>query len=513
MLNHLKLCRFIFLAALLFNLAINLSNIKREIFDRHSFRQSQTALTVQWIVNDSFPFSLAYKTPILGAPWVIPFEFPLYQYAVSYLHIFTGENILVSGRIISLSLFYFSVLLLYLMLVKTTESKLLAYLASTFFLVDPIYLFWGGTIMIESTALFFTFLFVYTYLFSWGKFGIIYLISLTFGVLASIIKITTILPVFIILCFVLAVRIYLVEGLNLSSKSIHKILGTFIMVITSIFVTKYWVGLSDTYKKINEYSYSITGSTVLNSWNFGTLKQRLNLLNWAKVFYNYGIISNLIQGLIFITFFSIIVYKLLKIKNMYKEIRVFFLLVFSMLLYPLVFFNLYFVHTYYCYASKFIVIILLAATACVLYERINKKLSVIFIIFVLLNSIFSYYNLYYKHIVEQKEASETIQATDFIKSVSKKEDILFIYGNDWGSEVAYYGERKSIAITNRINSINDTYFKYLIDNHRNLRLHYLVVKKNGSIKNSFLNEFLIYFGANLLYKNSVYDIYYLNTKV
>ena len=45
------------------------------------FRQAQTAISAHFIqVEDNF--SLAYPTPVLGKPWSIPLEFPLYQWTV-----------------------------------------------------------------------------------------------------------------------------------------------------------------------------------------------------------------------------------------------------------------------------------------------------------------------------------------------------------------------------------------------------------------------------------------------
>jgi len=42
------------------------------------YRQAQTALSA-YFINAEDNFSLAYPTPVLGKPWSIPLEFPLYQ--------------------------------------------------------------------------------------------------------------------------------------------------------------------------------------------------------------------------------------------------------------------------------------------------------------------------------------------------------------------------------------------------------------------------------------------------
>ena len=42
------------------------------------------------------PFRLAYETPVLGKPWSIPMEFPLYQWTVVVVSDLTGIALLAS---------------------------------------------------------------------------------------------------------------------------------------------------------------------------------------------------------------------------------------------------------------------------------------------------------------------------------------------------------------------------------------------------------------------------------
>ena len=67
--------------------------------DRHSFRQTQTALTAYWLAKNGFSF--AYETPVGGFPWSIPFEFPIYQYLVSLVWKITGGSLDTVGRLVS----------------------------------------------------------------------------------------------------------------------------------------------------------------------------------------------------------------------------------------------------------------------------------------------------------------------------------------------------------------------------------------------------------------------------
>src|SRR5215468_4517134 len=72
------------LAALLAHAVYYLAvGFDRPIYEQHGFRQTQTALSAYWILHGG-PW-LAYETPVLGAPWSLPFEFPTYQLVVAAL--------------------------------------------------------------------------------------------------------------------------------------------------------------------------------------------------------------------------------------------------------------------------------------------------------------------------------------------------------------------------------------------------------------------------------------------
>jgi hypothetical protein len=65
-------------AATLFAAAFWFSTLNQPLIDRHEFRQTQTALSALFM-QPGLEGLLNYETPVLGAPWSIPFEFPLFQ--------------------------------------------------------------------------------------------------------------------------------------------------------------------------------------------------------------------------------------------------------------------------------------------------------------------------------------------------------------------------------------------------------------------------------------------------
>jgi hypothetical protein len=50
---------------------------RTNLLDLYSFRQTQTAFTIREFMMGNWSFSS--PLPILGPPWAVPFEFPLFQ--------------------------------------------------------------------------------------------------------------------------------------------------------------------------------------------------------------------------------------------------------------------------------------------------------------------------------------------------------------------------------------------------------------------------------------------------
>src|SRR5271154_4345091 len=85
--------------SLLFSLWVTTVGWHNSIFDFHGFRQAQTAISAESIRNGG-PI-LRYETPVLGPPWSLPFEFPLYQALVALLARIFGTPIDQTGRFVS----------------------------------------------------------------------------------------------------------------------------------------------------------------------------------------------------------------------------------------------------------------------------------------------------------------------------------------------------------------------------------------------------------------------------
>ena len=149
------LLRRFLIAVVVIALAINLWTLtrywKENLRDAFEARQYQTALTAYYFQKDGL--KLAYETPVLGPPWSIPMEFPLYQAIVAKLSTATGMPLEQAGRLTGILAFFGCFpavwLLLKTRLPHADDWLTIAALA----LLSPMFLFYSRTVLIESTAL------------------------------------------------------------------------------------------------------------------------------------------------------------------------------------------------------------------------------------------------------------------------------------------------------------------------------------------------------------------------
>ncbi len=151
--DHATVALLILIAGLFcFDVFILIYGINNGINDLYGFRQSQTALTAYWL--DHEPHGLAYITPVLGYPWSVPFEYPVYQWIVVLL-MKVGVPLVVGGRIVSFAAFVGCLVPLKVMVRDFNVPNRAFLFVAVVYLACPFYIFWSRTFMIETTALLF----------------------------------------------------------------------------------------------------------------------------------------------------------------------------------------------------------------------------------------------------------------------------------------------------------------------------------------------------------------------
>lgn len=405
------------------------------IIDLFGFRQAQTAITSYWFIDEGYKFN--YITPILGPPWSIPFEFPIYQYIASFVQEVSGITLDQSGRLVSIIFFYVSAATLFFIMRALKLSVVQSLVPVVIFLGSPFYLFWARTFMIESTALAFGLLSILFFIKSIRNKNYVSTgFATIFGVLSALSKVTTfgICLTFISLMFLLFISEKRSGKINISYRQL--LIAVVPVVLVPVAIAILWNNHADFLKSQNSLATFIISEN-LTKWNFGTIKEKLALTTWLAIlnrgelitgsagFVVLGLVSVMSKKVFWISFFAIV----------------------SFLTGPIVFTNLYVVHEYYFYANGLFLLIFMSGGIIALleYRYIFASSLIVFTILIVMQ--YKYYDTY-PVIIEQSQHAPYVKIGSAVKAETKKTDIIIIYGHDWNSAIPYYAERKAIMDRN-----------------------------------------------------------------
>lgn len=478
------------------------------ILDQHGFRQSQTAITTYYTIKEGF--RLDYITPVLGKPWSIPMEFPLYQWIVALFVKITKYNLDQAGRLISLTFFYLSLIPAYFLISDYIKNKGHRFIVLSLILANPIYIFWSRTFMIESLALFLgiTYLFIGKIAFKKGS-NIWLFLACAFGILAALTKVTT----FVVFCIPLAFVFIFNLLEDFRSERFQENLSKYVifglvMFIIPVLIAIIWVSYCDNLKSQNPMATFIISNN-LNHWNFGTFQQRISLDTWQQII-SFTFPTE-IPNRIVLLFLWIV--GLILNRKYWKKIL--FPLLFAASG-PLIFTNLYYVHNYYHYANSIFISISFGFVVISLIEfSSNKKAqliqSCIIVPIILLFFYLGYIGSFY-YTSQVNNNTELISLANAIKTNTHDDEVLLIYGQAWDSSLPYYSQRKSLMDIYDL-SLSDQRIQSALSNLNDSRITAMVVNGRRRDDSKFIKERVDYFHFNPdpIYKGGFGNLYILAT--
>ena len=433
----------------------------QKLLEQHSFRQTQTALTSFWFLKDNFKFS--YETPVVGYPWSIPYEFPLYQYIVAFCVKKTGLGLDQLGRLVSSIFFLLSIIPIIKISRLINLKKEFNYVFFCLFLSSPLYMFWSRTFMIESAALFFALmssLYALKNIFNKTSFNNS-LLFIIFSSIAILQKSTSALPILFCL-FIINIYFIFLLPIKFKIKFNNLFFISFIYFIP-VLLGFIWITYTDAVKSLNIYGITLTSKS-LQLWNFGDFNQRFSSI-FFKMMWN-RIITQEIAGFFGITF--IFIY----FKNSKKKNKNFILILFLFFLFPILLFTpLHLIHSYYQYSCVIFLISILAYSITYFdYNKYNFKNNGIFIatLFFVLFNYFNGSNFYFKKARRQitEFSNLDLAISNTILRHTMDSSSLVVYGKNWGSEIAYYSQRKTFMVPSNFNGFNNVWLnpnKYMGD--------------------------------------------------
>jgi hypothetical protein len=433
------LAQSLFLAALVFFVCTVRIGWKNSLAEDQGFRQTQTAISAYYMIGQ--PPRLAYETPVVGPPWAIPYEFPLYQWLVAGLVTEWHTDLEATGRFVSVAFFLFSLLPANQILAQLEFTRKQRLVILSLLLASPFYIYWSRSFMMESMALCFCLGYV--------ALTLRYLETpsprLAAGVMAlstlgAVVKATTfaIFLLAVMLCWCRSwVRRY--QGQRLGSFLAGRALDVGVLTVVPIGLMLWWTHFADGQKELNPIGHYLT-SSALHGFNFGSLEQRLSWATWSPIGGRFGLmLGRLACGLVCIP--------ALFLAGRRKLILACALLALSG---PLVFTNLYFHHDYYPYAVG---IFFIAAVGIALVSLMDRGGFYRIAAWGLLVGILTISTQrYFNHFLPKQTQHSCKQwvgaMTKVIQQETQPDDLLLIVGMDWSSELPYYSQRRALMIPN-----------------------------------------------------------------
>jgi hypothetical protein len=458
--------KVVFIASILYVVGVTCYGWNGKLADLYAFRQTQTAISVSYLLKGG-PW-LAYETPVLGPPWSIPFEFPLYQWIVALVAktgLFAVDQ---AGRFVSEFFFFSSLYPLYKLLGILKLSSRQRYLILAIFCISPQYLFWSRSFMIESTAIalsvyYLWLVFVCCKQLAAGRLNRLAMTGVAvLGAMAGMVKVTTFFSFLAGACIVVAffaIKTYREEGVHKKAILMFCLLA-FSAVIVPFLAVSGWTAYADSLKSLNPLASGMTSSG-LRTWNFGTFEQKFSLKTW-QTFY-FRTLTDLVGNsyLAAISVAAVVFCRKERAKVAIISLGLFLLTL-------LTFTNLQYVHTYYSYSNGIFFIVAVGIIISDLLESRNNLKRVGGITLFCLCLFFSTRHFFSTYWPFQNQYFDFTPITSAIDTYSGDNDVFIVFGSTWSSEIPYYIKRRAAMINNP--DLNDPALRTLKENLRGHRI-------------------------------------------
>jgi len=439
-------CSALAAIALLFSAWALTREWDKPLLDLHSFRQTQTAISTYYMVGNPSVF-LDYTTPVLGKPWRIPLEVPLYHWLVARWHEFTRMDLDQSGKLISIA-FLLACIWPISKLLQTLEMPYASqWLTIAVFLSMPLHLYWGRSFLIETMGLFLS-LSMVSCIFAgykskhwrWVCAGFI------FGILAALCKITT----WAVACGVAGLLVLFSDGFPKRQNFLWLILSGAVALLPAL-PGKIWIEHGDKIKESNPFAREIISASTkkVSEWNFGTWEQKTSPDVWVHI--GRHIADQLAVPVPMLGHLLVPLILLFGAIARPQKIPLILIFLAGFAAGPLVFTNLYFEHNYYWVANgTWLVLAVGVALAAISEFRPQEswpQFASAALCTVLCIAGFLAWHSKFLPVLQNLPGREKLAEvwTAPIQKLVPPERSILILGNDWNPNAFYYAERKGIG--------------------------------------------------------------------
>jgi hypothetical protein len=506
----------LFLVSLAANVALAAVGWNNTVLDFIAFRQAQTALNTHFMLGHRY--AVVYETPVLGPPWAIPYEFPLYEWFVAGLATVTGWPVDPCGRLVSKVFFLLTLVPTYHILRRLGVAAPARFVVLSLFLVSPFFIFWSRTFLIESTALFFSAAFLDAVLAFGDRPGVgFWLVALVCGTLAGLVKITT-LAGFVLLALLVPLQLFRAyrKGL-LDRRSYRRRLAALLLLLAVPAASGVaWTAFTDSVKEQNFFGRTLT-SKALRNWNYGTWDQRFSPATWGTMLERSGLAvahpGSLFRGGGVVGVFVLAaacIWAARRTRRWQVPIAACFVAYVAL---PLVFTNLYWFHEYYHVANHPFLLgaIGLALAALLAAGGRLRKAALAFVACSVVLAGVVYASYYYP--IQSSNVCESAGACRAVRESTVPDDVILVLGVDWSSEIGYYSQRRSLSLPDSWGHVHLERLAEYLEPLRTYHLAALVVRQPDDYRSSFpaIDRALAGLGLRRasIYSDSVFEVYYL----
>ena len=403
----------------------------------YEFRQTQTAISAAFIQRED-NFSLAYPTPVLGKPWSVPFEFPLYQWAVVVTSNTTGLPITQAGRLVSIVCFYLTLPALYLLLRRLRVAPAHCLVGLSFVVLCPLYIFYARAVLIETMALMFGCWYAVTLPLALEKRrpGWLLLVNAA-GAGAGLVKVTTFL-IFLAPAFAWSLHQLWLARPGAAPRDWRPLVRTFGWLAAahagSFLASFWWVRFADAVKALNVSARAFQ-SAGLTSWNFGT-GRRFDPELWSAI---WKIISQQITppGVLIIGALAVV----LASRRRWLIATLLGLWGGVLLTFPL----LYAVHAYYHVAAAFLPMLALGLATAAVFQNARRPRVLAFGLWLALlaSQTLTFLDFHYP---QYRHPGSGGGMAEGLREVLRPDEVIVVSGDDWSSIFPYFSGRRALMI-------------------------------------------------------------------
>lgn len=460
---HIVGCVVVGLAAICATCCLAYS-IPKPLLGPHNFRQTQNAISSYYSVKEHASV-FSNVMPVLGRPWNLPTEFPLYQYITGCLHWLSGLPLDACGRLVSAVCWVACIIACIPLLRMLGVQSHDLWIPVALLLSCPAYLFWGATFMMETMALLLSLGSLYALLrcnaivqyanhrtgtgaiyrdkafWWWWTAGV------NIGTLAALQKASTwIIAMFVGFLFAAEAARHLRPW-----RFIARSAWLLPLVVVPYVIACNWFEYGDGLKRQNPFARDmfVFSNPEFREWNYGTAQQKANAATWKMI------AGHMQEGMLV----SIPPVGDLAIPGVFlacvllsaKRRAAVGLLLLGFFVGPAVFTNVYYVHNYYMCATGVWLLLALGLAIVGVAEmdprRSWHRLVALVITVSVTTAGFSAWNSRFLPILRSFPTHAQLRAawTDPVQRIIPYPRTLLVLGDDWNPIALYYAERKGIA--------------------------------------------------------------------